>query len=82
MIERLYRCIYPRSDDGWRQFIKRFADSVRHITSQNLEASLASEDRESVLREEMETLRSKVDELTEEVSECVDHDWAQLTATG
>lgn len=47
---------------------------MRHITSQNLEASLASEDRESVLREEMNMLRSRVDELTEEVSVFVDHD--------
>ena len=40
---------------------------MRHITGQNLEATLASEDRESILREELDTLRSQVDELTEEV---------------
>ena len=56
------------SDDGWQQFIKQFAESIRHITGQNLEATLASEDRESILREELEALRSKVDELSEEVS--------------
>ena len=41
---------------------------MRHITGQNLEATLASEDRESILREELELLRTKVDNLTEEVS--------------
>lgn len=59
--------LLDRSDDGWQQFVKQFADSVRHITGQNLEATLASDDRETILREELESLRTKVDELTDEV---------------
>jgi hypothetical protein len=56
------------SDDGWRQFVKQFAESIRHITGQNLEATLGSDDREALLQEELESLRCKVDELSEEVS--------------
>lgn len=62
---------YPRlllSDEGWRYFIKQFSDSVRHITGQNLEATLPSEDREYILREELNSLRSKAEDLAEEVS--------------
>ena len=56
------------SDGSWRRFVKQFAESVRHITGQNLEASLASDDHENILREELESLRHKIDELTGEVS--------------
>lgn len=55
------------SDDGWQHFVKQFAESVRHITGQNLQANLGSEDRETILQEELESARTKADKLGEEV---------------
>lgn len=47
-------CLF--SEDSWRHFVKQFAESVRHITGQNLEATLGSEEREVILREEVENM--------------------------
>lgn len=48
--------------------MKRFATSVQHITGQQLEVKAASDsDAISIFEEEVESLRTKVDELSEEV---------------
>ena len=60
----------------------QFADSVRHITGQNLEATVASEGRDADLREELEILRSRLDELTEEVSNYLGLNGDPLTSVG
>ena len=57
-----------RSDDSWQLFLKRFSISVRHITGQQLEVKAASDsDAMTIFEEEVESLRRKVDELSEEV---------------
>ena len=49
--------------------MKRFAASVEHITGQELDVRAASEDGSmTVVEEELESLRAKVDELSDEVS--------------
>lgn len=58
-----------RSDDSWHLFMMRFVDSVQHITGQELEVKAASDSGSMVVVEqEMETLRAKVEELSDEVS--------------
>lgn len=56
------------SDDSWHTFMKRFAGSVQHITGQELEV-LTGRDSDSltIVEEELEDLRAKVDELSDEV---------------
>jgi diaphanous 1 len=57
------------SDDSWHTFMKRFAASVQHITGQELDVKAASDsDSINVVEEELETLRTKVEELSDEVS--------------
>jgi hypothetical protein len=52
--------------------MKRFANSVQHITGQELEVMSASDsDSMTVVEQEMEALRAQVDELSEEVSDCI-----------
>lgn len=53
------------SDDSWHLFIKRFAASVQFITGQELDVK-AAESRD-VVEQELEGLRSKVEELNNEV---------------
>jgi diaphanous 1 len=49
--------------------MKRFSASVQHITGQELDVRAASEDDSmSVVEEELESLRAKVDELSDEVT--------------
>ncbi len=55
------------SDDGWCAFLKHFADSVQSVTGQIVDVRLASETDHSVLQDEIDNLRAKVDELTTEV---------------
>lgn len=56
------------SDDSWHIFIKRFANSVQHITGQELEVRATSENDSATFVElEMEALRTKVNELSDEV---------------
>jgi diaphanous 1 len=51
--------------------MKRFATSVQHITGQQLEVKAAMDSSSfNVVEQEMEELRSKVEELSEEVSIC------------
>lgn len=48
--------------------MKRFATSVEHITGQELEVTTASESASShVVEQELEDLRCKVEELSDEV---------------
>lgn len=52
--------------------MKRFANSVQHITGQELEVKAASDtDSMSIVEQEMEALRTKVDELSEEVKKLI-----------
>jgi len=47
----------------------RFVNSVQHVTGQALEVRAVSDsDRMTVVEQEMEALRTKVDELSDEVS--------------
>ncbi|KZV82357.1 FH2-domain-containing protein [Exidia glandulosa HHB12029] len=46
-------------DDSWGVFMKRFASSVQHITGQ-------SSDTAALVEEELEVLRARVEELSEE----------------
>jgi diaphanous 1 len=51
----------------------RFASSVQHITGQELEVKAASDSESmSVVEQEMEGLRTKVEELSDEVSNAMD----------
>ncbi len=54
------------SDDSWHIFMKRFVASVSHITGQELEVKAASES-DHIVEEELESLRTKVEELSDEV---------------
>jgi hypothetical protein len=57
------------SDDSWHVFLKRFAASVEHITGQELEVKAASgSDSSTVVEQELETLRTQVEELSDEAS--------------
>lgn len=56
------------SDDSWHTFMKRFASSVEHITGQELDVHPASRgDSLVVVEQELEELRAKVEELSDEV---------------
>jgi len=49
--------------------LKRFATSVQHITGQEIEVKEASENGFiEIIEKELEMLRTKVDELTDEVT--------------
>lgn len=62
-----------RSDDSWHLFMMRFANSVQHITGQELEVKAASDsDSMTVVEQEMDGLRTKVEELSDEVSHATD----------
>ncbi|KAK0190552.1 armadillo-type protein [Armillaria mellea] len=52
-------------DDSWHIFMKRFVASVSHITGQELEVKAASES-DHIVEEELESLRTKVEELSDE----------------
>ena len=57
------------SDDGWRVFLKRFATSVQHITGQEVEVKALGETSSSdIVEQELESLRLKVEELSDEVN--------------
>ena len=48
--------------------MKRFAASVQHITGQELEVKAASDnDSMGIVEQELEALRTKVEELSDEV---------------
>jgi len=53
--------------------MKQFANSVQHITGQELEVKAASDGNSmTVVEQEMEALRTQVDKLSEEVSDDID----------
>lgn len=52
------------SDQEWQLFMRQFADSIRHIVHDV--DKVISNNRH--IENELESLRSKVDELTEEVN--------------
>ena len=54
------------SDDSWRLFMERFGASVEHIVHDPLPA-LSEHEGDEALQEELEHLRTKVRELSEEV---------------
>jgi len=54
------------SDDSWHLFLKRFAASVQHITGQELDVQ-AVKDPSGFAEREIEELRNKVEELSDEV---------------
>jgi hypothetical protein len=57
------------SDDSWHVFLKKFAVSVQHITGQELEVRAASDSNSrDIVEQELEELRIKVEELSDEVS--------------
>lgn len=56
------------SDDSWHLFLKRFAASVQFITGQELEVKAAGS--RDIVEQELEDLRSKVEELSDEVRFC------------
>ncbi|CAK5262775.1 unnamed protein product [Mycena citricolor] len=57
-------------DDGWQLFMKRFAASVVHITGQELEVNAPSDSASSSIAEqELESLRTKYEELSDERTE-------------
>ena len=56
------------SDDSWRLFMKRFGASVEHIVHDPLPA-LSEHEGGEALQEELESLRTKVQELSEEVGD-------------
>jgi hypothetical protein len=57
-----------RSEEEWRTALTEFIDSVSEITSQDApEKATLDPDQVIAVEAELESLRSKVDELTEEV---------------
>lgn len=57
------------SDSNWRVFLKRFSTSVQHITGQEIEVKEPGEsDSRDTVVQELESLRIKVEELSDEVN--------------
>lgn len=54
------------SDESWHAFLKRFATSVQHITRQDIGVKQETSSLE-IVKQELEMLRAKVDQLTDEV---------------
>lgn len=52
------------SDQEWQLFMRQFADSIRHIVH-DVDKVISNNGH---IEDELESLRSKVDELTEEVN--------------
>ena len=57
---------FPDRDDGWKAFLLDFSSSVEYVTGQSIDIKVSSQDHDAVT-EELESLRSKVYELTDEV---------------
>ncbi|KAJ6572601.1 hypothetical protein B0H10DRAFT_2106751 [Mycena sp. CBHHK59/15] len=64
-------CQHFLTDDSWHIFMKRFAASVVHITGQELEVTAVSENASSstIVEQELESLRTKYEELSDERTE-------------
>ena len=56
------------SDLSWPAFIHDFGLSIRSLTGLDLEAKASRNDQATALEEEIELLRSRVEELGQEVS--------------
>lgn len=78
MLDTLYDtllCIYSLlndihilSDDSWKVFLRRFSISVQHITGQEIEVKSPDESASrDIMEQEVESLRVKVGELSDEV---------------
>lgn len=55
------------SDEEWQPFMRQFADSIRHIVH-DVDKVISRNGQNTAIEDELESLRSKVDELTEEVN--------------
>jgi diaphanous 1 len=66
MVQIANRRLAP-SDDSWHIFMKKFASSVQHITGQELDVKAASDNDTTIVEQELEELRAKVEELSDEV---------------
>ena len=62
---------FPDRDGGWRAFLLDFSSSVEYVTGQSIDLKVSSQDHDAVTEEELESLRSKVYELTDEVGPCL-----------
>lgn len=56
------------SDQSWPGFIHDFGLSIRSLTGLDLEAKASGNDQDTALEEEIELLRTRVEELGQEVS--------------
>ena len=56
------------SDGEWVDLIKEFTSSVGHITGRALNVETIIHDRSAVIEQELESLRAKVEELSNEVN--------------
>lgn len=54
-------------EGSWAPCLNKFIASVQHVTGEILEARAPLEGHESILSEEMESLRASVDTLSQEV---------------
>jgi len=61
------RSLISDRNDGWKTFLLDFSSSVEYVTGQAVDFKISSQDHDTVIEEELESLRSKVDELTNEV---------------
>jgi len=57
----------PGRNDGWKAFLLDFSSSVEHVTRQSIDFGVSSQDHDTATKEELESLRYKVDELSDEV---------------
>ena len=62
---------FPDRNDGWKAFLVDFSSSVEYVTGQSIDLKISSQDHGAVIEEELESLRSKVHELTDEVGPCL-----------
>lgn len=54
------------SDEGWQEFMKQFTQSIRDVV-RGLDGTPTTGVHDTVIKEELDSLRTKVDDLTEEV---------------
>lgn len=52
---------------GWKTFLLDFSSAVEYVTGEPVDLKTSSQDHDAAIEEELETLRSKVDQLTDEV---------------
>lgn len=64
--------------DGWKAFLLDFSSSVEDVTGQSVDLKVSPQDNDAVVEEELESLRSKVGELTDEVGPSL---WSSVPST-